>query len=385
MYIRRINVERYRSLWSVELGDLSPVVVLYGNNDTGKSNILAFLSSVFKEKFVEEITGTTTSATPTVQRRPSGFWRGEIEDFADNFHYDADPSITFSMVIDFNRDEILALGSLPAGFLETLRANRPLDHLRIDGTIQPSDGGGTALNLRSASFNNKSFYDSTLTDAERFLPGYDLDVSQKQSTFENIMSTLNNGFQLIPATRFIETEREHPRQPGIELQPEMFKNWLFQTGLDRGREHIFRQIQERFASEPFAHGRISLARIGQDELELFVEGNQGLKLPIGRKGTGVQQILIILSYVIASKAPIVGIEELEVNLSPTAQKLIFTVLHQLVNTVNGPLKQIFLTSHSPHVARRNEAQRRLEWMEKGHTSVSKPRQVEVRDFFEFVP
>lgn len=51
----------------------------------------------------------------------------------------------------------------------------------------------------------------------------------------------------------------------------------------------------------------------------FVEAKDGLKLPIGRRGTGVQQILTVLAYINRANSPFVGIEELEMNLSPHSE------------------------------------------------------------------
>ena len=96
----------------------------------------------------------------------------------------------------------------------------------------------------------------------------------------------------------------------------------------------------------------------------------------------MQQILMILSYIIQSNSPIVGIEELEINLSPPTQALIFNDLLKLVKGGSGIVKQIFLTSHSPHIAKRNEASRRKVWMENGSTTINKPSEAETTAWFK---
>ncbi len=84
MHIRQLHVNNYRSLKKVRLGGLTHFVVLYGENDTGKSNILSFLEHVFSQKYTEEITELADKPT-RVQRKPVGFWRAQVGNFSDNF------------------------------------------------------------------------------------------------------------------------------------------------------------------------------------------------------------------------------------------------------------------------------------------------------------
>jgi predicted ATP-dependent endonuclease of OLD family len=113
----------------------------------------------------------------------------------------------------------------------------------------------------------------------------------------------------------------------------------------------------------------------------LVQDQTGLKLPIGRKGSGIQQIMLIIAYVLSSQASFVGIEELEINLAPPTQAAVFNELFRLVQSADAPIKQLFLTTHSPHLAYRNEATRRAVWLENGETRMAKPSMSEVRGFF----
>ena len=55
MYIHQFSVKNYRSLKDVSVGGLSRAVIFYGDNDSGKSNILSFLEIVFQPKYTEQI------------------------------------------------------------------------------------------------------------------------------------------------------------------------------------------------------------------------------------------------------------------------------------------------------------------------------------------
>lgn len=376
-----MEVKNYRSLRDVTIGSLSPLVVLYGENDTGKSNILSFLSHVFQRKYIEEVI-EVPGEEPHVSRIEQ-FWRGRIEDFSDNYFQNTYEPITFSILIRFERSEIRAIPSLPKAFIAELSPRSHYDHLRIDGRIEPLSADLADMVLLGAEFDQKRFYDVNSEGVPEFLPDFGLRPGQARDAFDRIMAKLDDSFLRIPTSRFLTAEDELIRSKQALLQADSFKNWLFQSGLNRETEYIFRQITERFGNPPFEHGRISIARVSDNKIEIFIEDDKGFKLPIGRKGSGVQQILMVLSYVVQSRSPIIGIEELEINLSPKTQSDIFNILHELVNTPDSPVSQVFLTTHSPHIARRNEAQRRGVWIENGETQVKKPSEAQVEDFFRF--
>jgi len=385
MYIHKFSVKNYRSLKDVTVGDLSNAVILYGENDSGKSNILSFLEIVFQPKYIEETTGTTGETF--VQKKPSGFWNGQIDNFSNNFYRNDQKPITFSVLIKIERSELLKIGNLPKKFIETLPKNHNEDVLIIEGQITSMGEGRedqAKISLTSSEFNQKSFYDGTQESPE-FLPTEDFDYlspAERRSTFDGVMNSLENAFVRIPPDRFLSREEEMPRETKVELTAKTLKNWLFQSSHDQNSETIIREITRQFNSQPFNHGNISIVRVGKTEIEAFVEGKSGLKLPIGRRGSGVQQILTILSYIAQANSPIVGIEELEINLSPNTQKLLVTKLLELINSKSSVVRQIIFTTHSPHIGKRNEAERRWVSMDKGETKVTRPSEAKTTGFFK---
>ena len=205
---------------------------------------------------------------------------------------------------------------------------------------------------------------------------------EKRDVFDGVMNRLDNAFVRIPPDRFLSQEQELPRETKVELTAKTLKNWLFQSLHDQNTEMMIREITQQFNSKPFGHGNLSLVRTGKTEIEAFVEGKDGLKLPIGRRSSGIQQILMILSYIVQANSPIIGIEELEINLSPQMQKVLVTSLLELINSKSSIVRQIIFTTHSPHIGKRNEAERRGVWMEKGATIVKKPTEAVTKDFFK---
>jgi len=377
MFIQQLTVKNYRSLRNVQIGNLQPIVVFYGDNDSGKSNILSFLEDVFRPKQEQVLPETATTEAPV---SASVFWRGEIDDFSDNFYKNQSEPIEFTIVVRFSRQEIDVITGTPEVSAQ-LSGENDNANLTINGRIEAIGADRAKMVLVEARLNNKSFY-STDDAGPKYLSDFGLAPAQALDAFNKVMGSLDNGFVRVPANRFITTEKELPSSESAQLDAATFKNWLFQTSLNRDTEGNFRRISDEFAAEPFSHGRLSLARVGEN-LEVFVERKDGFKLPLGRKGTGVQQLLMILAYVAVSKAPIVGIEELEINLSPQSQTAIFNDLLRIIQA-GGPIKQIFLTTHSPTIAKRNEAAvRAISMNANEETEVSLRTEGQVHDFFKF--
>jgi predicted ATP-dependent endonuclease of OLD family len=379
MYIQKVSVKNFRSLKDISIGNLSKAVILYGENDSGKSNILSFLEILFQQKYsVDEIT------TDENLKRPSGFWQGRIDNFSNNFYLNGLEPITYSVLVKFDRRELLGLANFPKNFISNLPHNHREDVLILEGKIVDAPDDSAEISLIRAELNQKMFFDSTKNKPEYLSDFNELTDTEKRNVFDTVMNRLDNAFLRIPADRFLSNEIEVDRETKVALSPKTIKNWLFQSSHDQDAEKIVREVIQQFNSDPFCHGNVSIVRVGKNEIEAFVEGENGMKLPISRRGTGVQQILMILAYIAQSNSPIVGIEELEINLSPKTQSLILNDLLKLIQLENSIVKQIFLTTHSPHIAKRNEAQRRGVWMEKGITKVKKPSEAEIGDFFKFI-
>lgn len=377
MYINKMFVKNYRSLKDITIKELSNIVVFFGDNDTGKSNVLSLLETVFQRKYILQTTSTSTSTE--IIKTPTGFWYGIIDNFSDNFFRNEDTPVWFELTIRFNENELPVLPKHIANAMQGTEHELIIEG-EIHSTEEPNQG---LLSLSKASLNQIQIFDTEKSDSERYFPGSnELAGSEAVSIFEQIMQKLDNAFLRIPANRFLDKETELPSMTRIELKANSFKNWLFSTSLDRNAQQIYHEITKKFGQDPFNKGFLSLARVGNNELEILVEDKYGHRLPIERKGTGVQQILIILAYIEHSKASFFGIEELEINLSPQSQKAIFNTLRELVETNNSSINQIFLTTHSKILASNNlGAERRQVTITDGITTIEEPTDDNITDFF----
>lgn len=382
MYIKKFSIQNYRSLENVNVSGLSPQVIFFGDNDTGKSNVLAFLELLFQRKYT--IDATVTSNDNREGKTPSDFWLGYIDEFSDNFYYANNDAISFSVAICFGDDE---LKHLPAEVTSTRHKSQNEHILKISGQIGRLEFHDRAeIILQNVEFNSKIIFDGSKQDAEKYQPEFGLSQSEMIQVFEQLMSPLNDSFLRIPADRFIKKESENGnKDQETSLSAETFKNWLFSINLDRDKESIYQDVVKQFNSQPFQKGRLSIARVKENDLEIFVEDQFGHKLPIGSKGTGVQQILIILAYLAQSKAFFVGIEEIEVNLSPQTQKSIFDTIIKLIQLPQVRVSQMFFITHSQIIASRRvheiEIEKRQVTITDGKTSIEKPTDQNLTDFF----
>ena len=110
-----------------------------------------------------------------------------------------------------------------------------------------------------------------------------------------------------------------------------------------------------FASTPFSFGDIGFSK-EQDDIEIMVK-EKNVRLPISRLGSGHQQILYIIASLVLNKKKMMGIEELEINLSPAAQKMVFEKLKRHIYEGSDLISQIIITSHSDYFKGRTDVRR----------------------------
>lgn len=336
MKIREVAISGYRSLWDVSITELGDDInIFFGDNNSGKSNILEALETLFK-----------------VERRDlpvSGFIQGELTNFIDNFTMRPDGNMANSIsmkckvaIANEDYDKI-------SQFIEFLKKNKIFktphkQWLELEVEIKPITSIIANRILKKASINENIMYDSSLTPPRNFFPALNNEISQdeKENATGVLFEYLINAFSKIHTGRLMENNKEWFRSL-VESRGENYKT--------------FQKIQKLFKEKPFEYGNIRPIIVG-DKADLVVEDTFGRELMVERLGTGVQQILVLLSQIAArvskSKTKILGIEELELNLSPDMQMIVLDMLKKMAGeTVNSGISQIFLTSHSPYLCKRD--------------------------------
>lgn len=370
MYISSLSISGYRSLKDVKIAGMLPVCIFHGLNNTGKSNILAALETIFRRKLSIDET-TTAGGVASPGAKESSFWHGQITDFKDNFFQNGREDITFAVEITFADSELAPFKTILSKLKRSLKTNikgqqgKPTqvfllknNHpkvLRLEGRITYRDENSADMLLQKAVFNGEYVVYTTDKAGKRdFFPTLaDTGSEEKLRQFDRLMDLLANSFALMPADRYLTGEHLPAEQSAqIPLTAKTFKQWLFALSLSRDGHSAFEAIRTIIASEPFSVGEVSFCQEGT-EIEIMVK-DRDMRLPVTRLGSGHQQLLYIVAHMVFHRKKMLGIEELEINLSPVAQKKLFEKLKSLIYQSSGLINQVIITSHSDYFARRQD-------------------------------
>ena len=349
MIINSVQVQGFRSLSNVSIGKFGPVNIFYGENNAGKSNILAALEILFKVERPQE----RESAV-------AGFLHGELSNFVDNFTLDSAGKPAAQIVITARlllSESDLAKLPVFSEFIktQTIWKQHPLQRIQLEASIEPTEKGKATKTLKSAKVNNVPLYVSTAPSDTMFFPSLasSVPVQQRQSASEELISNLVNSFSVIRAERFLHDE-SLSGEPVAQISAEHFKNWILNLSRSRGEEYQkLQRIVDWFNNERFRYGNIRPI-VEIDKVGLVVKDAAGRELIVDRLGNGAQQILVLLANLVDSKARMVGIEEVETNLSPALQNLVLVMFKEMVAGPERSIDQLFLTSHSEHLSTRND-------------------------------
>lgn len=345
MRIQYFEIHGFRSLSDVKINGLGPVNIFYGENNAGKSNILAAFEIAFRVERVEELESPV-----------AGFLRSEFSDFVDNFTINPDGTratkIDIKVRIGLSDEDLEVVPTFSKLIKDTgIYEGGHLQRIQLETeTIPTSQYTATRL-LTKASVNNKSIYDLSQPEVSRFFPSLRMATSDRQSSAEELFRYLMNCYEVIYAQRFLKEEELLGSRVG-EMSVIYFKNWLLSLSESRAPGYtIFRDILKWFNQEPFNFGDIRPI-VENGKVNLMVRTNRGTEFTIDRLGTGVQQILLLLSSVLANPTKLIAIEEMELNLSPSLQNNTLLMLKDIVANNVQPKDQVFLSSHSMHLGRR---------------------------------
>jgi predicted ATP-dependent endonuclease of OLD family len=347
--IKKFSANGYRSLWDLKLSELGNVNVFFGENNSGKSNILEALETIFRVERAE---------LPV-----SGFIRDQLSNFVDNFTINkvgvVSPKICFECKIDIENTDVNRLPSF-SSFLEKCGfIQRNIQSVDLEIEITPVTQNQANRVLKTAKVNKQIMWDASLPPNNAFFPNIPgkYSAEEKETAATELFSYLSNSFSVIHTERF--SGSLVPIGNGLTPIPtnlQGFKEWFRILAESRGESYkTYELIQQQFQNPPFNYGTVR--PISEKGIDLVVLDKSGRELTLGRLGTGVQQILILLSqiaaYTSSSKNKIIGIEELELNLSPEVQIETIKMIQSLVNEPNiSGINQVFLTGHSPYICSR---------------------------------
>ena len=352
MQIKELKITNFRSLKSLTVPGLASAVVFHGPNNSGKSNILLALETIFSAKSVGpgvSLPADMSGTMPSPPTRATPFWNGVIPDFSDNFYMGTSKDIEFLVNLEVPRSHFEKIKD--AGLLDVLHRPGHYFHIAIVGRITRAGADGE-IALDTVQLDRKFVFSRDGENVE-WLPWIDpkIEPSRKQRLGEEILNTFTDSVYVIPANRYLTMNEDRGNTPS--LKSSSYKSWLHHQSLSREGFEIFKQVQMQLREGPFKYGEISFLE-NDKSIDIMVDDGRGFRMPIAQKGTGVQQILVLLGFIATSRARVIGIEEPEVNLSFKSQDDLITMLLKLVSLGTSRVSQILLASHSDHVGSRSE-------------------------------
>lgn len=408
MKIKKIVLENFKSIKKVEIDGLSQVNMIFGLNNSGKSNVLKFIDLLFSPKIEEnnmsrvkfdkfsisEFSGKSIE-TPKVL---GNFWEGIIENQPYIFHKNdwKNTDILFNVTVELPLTEIKdALNNslynqLKDDFFST-KSDSPNKEGKVDGaelvlngTIKGTSPSTSEISLQSLTLENRVIYSSggEGVEAVYFADSSSGDLSSNGYEITNgILSTMTQSVLFLGHDRYFHPEEED-QLSDEELKPDNFKNWLHNISLNAARFNDFKEIEQAVKNfkpkkiqggtednSPFhSDFAFEFARL-QGNIEAMVTNRIGHRFPLESFGTGIHQLLFILAKIAYEKPKIVIIEEIELNLSPKYQEEIIDHIKKLIPRT---FSQLFFTTHTPVLGYRSEfIMHQVSINEKGETGIVK--------------
>jgi len=321
MRLERFAVSNFKSIWDeVVLDELEDINVLHGPNNVGKSNILDAIALLFR-------------VLPHIPLGAEGPSPVALEGIVGNGPADA------GVFNAMSGEPIVLAGSLrmasPAGSGE----GQLID---VECKIEPGAALGSISLIR---FEERSTGSSQPPE-----------VGAAGTTNVDHLYEFIGGRAPIPVSQrpvhfeLVHAERGMAEPDNRGLVPRSVRQELFEAHLSK--DAAVRERWDRFCE---AMGLIreelrlsALVAIFEDGRgEFGFQWKAGPILSVDQHGTGVQQVAGLLARLMLTKAPIVGIEEPELNLSYDLQTRLLDMFRSMVgDRWRGP-HQLFVTSHSP--------------------------------------
>lgn len=362
MKITQFTIQNFKSFGkssSIEqdrLNGLSNVNMIYGDNNSGKSNLLKFIKLIFSRKTSEE--SVTVEGEKVTRKKTGHFWYGTITNEPFIFHQNIRTSpIVFNFIIRLEDEEIKDYNEELFSLLEDSYKSGTHDYytISIDGEIvNYGDDRDSVMELKEVKLNSKVIFDK-----EDEIVFKDLD--KKNSLYNNgamfysLLSMMDDTVSFIDTDRFLRDELYDTER--VDLNSESFKSWFYKLYLNPVNNNRYHEIIEYIKNSKIANRNgvlkefnPSFAKEG-NSLELMIQkGNS--RLPISSYGTSVQQFIYLIASILENNSKILMIEELELNLSPKNQKQLLLMLKELIDAKK--ISQVIFTTHSPYFNSRND-------------------------------
>lgn len=364
MKIKEVTLKNFKSFKNLKIKPehaFGNVNLVFGYNNSGKSNLLKFLYILFKKKYGGKIVTLyhddgSRKDESIFEEGAVNFWMGQVinSNFLFTNNITSDP-IKFSVTFEESKSALPNITSLNKIYNDN-------NIFIVEGEFVYQKHNVSNVNLLKCIFNGIDIF-----HINEGMPIYFQSIAllKNDSTmFEQLLGCFNDSVILIESDRYFSTESERPENR--VLTAKNFKNWLYQLYLDPFTYEQYEKLLlglENFKpkapnSKPLLASNLKNYPLNDIDLgfsktseNLSIMLNANGRYPIENYGTGIQQIMYILAKFFTSNPKVFLIEELELNLSPEYQYEILNYLKSLCDLKTNNLEQIIFTSHSGYMAK----------------------------------
>ncbi len=392
MKIAYLGVKRFKSLHNIT-HSFDDINMLFGYNNTGKSNFLRFIHAVFMKKPIYQTIGYTEEKENKIQSKTqiqeynSDFWDGDII-MPYLFNNDErSKNVEFEFLFKFEKNEMPHYDELvKAGYINS--TPNQLIPLNLKGIIISKNKILSMVEIREVKINNKFVFDYNNQNK------YFLD----REKYEDILRALNDCALFLDSDRFLINEADGKNDS--YLTSKNLKNWLFKIYLHDYNKFLSftkflshltikndgnKLLKDNLRSYPFEKADIGFTKF-EEQLEVMFKNPINGRFPISDYGTGVQQILYLMAKLFETKSSILLIEELELNLSPKYQLDVITFLKNIVTSSASipKIDQVFFTTHSPYFHKKTDILSLFEVTinQSGYSQISKAKKNRINGYFK---
>lgn len=360
MKIKTIGIKNFKSLVVAQANNFSENNIVFGYNNSGKSNLIQLLHLIFCRKTdFKEIIYEEEDGQKRIENRltegVSNFWQGKIVK-APFIFYRGDRSliIGFNVIITINKEDASNFPDVMAGYFTGDNCD-----VEIIGQIVSDDYESSHLDLTQVKLNNKLIYTISKSGSPAYFETSSVADLQTENYGNNFLAIFNDCVLLIDSDRYFKNDLFEVND---KLTPGNFRDWMYNLYIHvesypRFVELIgsFDQLKFTFAKKPQLESNLANYPLLKADVGFADENNKkevmfstnGSRLPLRNYGTGIQQILYILAKIYKTNSKILIVEEIELNLSPEYQNQFLTFLQLLINT--NVINQVFFTSHSNYL------------------------------------
>ena len=362
MIIKSIAVDGFKSLKNVDINNFDTVNLLYGFNNSGKSNLLKFLELIFRKKSFESYVSAVGSDMESYEKREllqiTDFWQGEIYDspfYFFNDSWESGEAVTFAISLELDLEQLLG----DTYFTKHKLYNKDApNYLSIKGKFVPKSLDSFEMETNEIKIGEIILLLNDGRGSQNYFPSLGVQGDSNQLT--SFLKQFNNLVTLIDSDRYFQSEKFSVKND-TELNSRNIKTWLLSLNLNHSSTTNFDDFKQFIGSFklldeslndnkknlPFSK-KIELKKIKND-VEVLL-GNENTILPVGNYGTGVQQIFYLLTKIFFTNSRVILIEEFELNLSKKYQLELIKFLSEYLKSKK---KQLFFTSHSPYITEAN--------------------------------